>query len=306
MPSGRNPVGGQAAGGDGHRRGEVEHVDGAAPPDLAVDQLAAERVAPPPVGGDRHDVGVAHEQQGRRVGPPPLDPGHQAGSARGRLEALDVQARAVEVACQQVRAADLATRRARAVVDARVADEVLQQVGDLGGRGRSPPGTVAGGVPRSALSVWLNAAGHEDHPRRRRRFEHRHRGPRRAQPRPARRGGAGVHRGVLARARHRRRRRHVPQPHRPQGTQDLRGRGQRQRADHAAGRAPSAGATPSSCRSPAGPARPSSPTTRSRSSTASTPGCSRRVGSSAASPCPTWAGCSWTGRRCADRPAAGP
>ena len=48
-----------------HRRRDAQHVDGAAAPHLAVDQLAAERVARPPVGVDGHDVGVAHEAQRR-------------------------------------------------------------------------------------------------------------------------------------------------------------------------------------------------------------------------------------------------
>jgi hypothetical protein len=130
---------GQPAGGHRHRGGQVEHVDGAAAPHLAVDQLAAERVAPPTVRTGRHHVGVAHEQQARRVGSPPLDAGHEAAAAGRRLEALDIDPRPVEVSCQQVRAPDLAARSAGAVVDARVPDEVLQQVGDLGGEGAHRP-----------------------------------------------------------------------------------------------------------------------------------------------------------------------
>ena len=147
MPVGPEPAGGEGPHGDRHRGGEVEHVDGAPAPDLAVDQLAAERVAPPPVRVDGHDVGVAHQEQRRRVGVAALDAGDEAGPTRRRLVALDVQTRAVEVTCQQVRAADLAPRFARAVVDARVADEVLQQVGDLGGR--IGHGTARSGVRRA-------------------------------------------------------------------------------------------------------------------------------------------------------------
>ena len=66
---------GEVAERDRHRRGEVEHVDRAAAPDLAVDDLAAERIAPPAVGVHRHDVGVAHQQQRRR----------------GRIAALDAR-----------------------------------------------------------------------------------------------------------------------------------------------------------------------------------------------------------------------
>ena len=39
----------------------------AAPPDLTVDQLTSERVLAPPVGIDRHDVGVTHPEQRRAI-----------------------------------------------------------------------------------------------------------------------------------------------------------------------------------------------------------------------------------------------
>ena len=57
---------------------------------------------------------------------------HQALAPRLRLEDL-VVARAREVPGEQVDAAGLLTRRDGAVVHALVADEQLQQVGDLGG-----------------------------------------------------------------------------------------------------------------------------------------------------------------------------
>ena len=116
-----------------HRGGEVEHVDGAPTPHHAVDELAAERVALPALGIDRHDVGVAHEHQGRggRVGA--LEPGHQRRPPGQRLERLHLHAAAVEVVGEQLGAADLLARIRGAVVDAAVADQPLQQVGDLGG-----------------------------------------------------------------------------------------------------------------------------------------------------------------------------
>ena len=73
-------------------RGDVQHVDRAAAPHEPVDDLAAERVAAPPVGVDGHDVGVAHEEQAGRVGVAPLDAADEALAARLRLVALDVEA----------------------------------------------------------------------------------------------------------------------------------------------------------------------------------------------------------------------
>ena len=124
-----------------HRRGEVQHVDRAAAPHLAVDELAAERVAPPAVGVDRHDVGVTHEHQRGRGGIGALDARHQAGPPGHGLVALDVEPGVTEVRLQRVDAAGLAARRRGAVVDAGVADELLEQVGDLGG-GVAHPGSV--------------------------------------------------------------------------------------------------------------------------------------------------------------------
>ena len=61
-------LGGEAGVGEmayrnGHRGGEVQHVDRPTTPDLAVDDLPAEGVVAPSVGGDRHDIGVAHKAQ---------------------------------------------------------------------------------------------------------------------------------------------------------------------------------------------------------------------------------------------------
>ena len=86
------------------RRGEVEHVDRAATPHEPVDHFGAERVATPPVGVHRHDVGVTHEQQRRcaRVGA--FELAHQALATRLRLVHL-VIADADEVPGEQVDAA---------------------------------------------------------------------------------------------------------------------------------------------------------------------------------------------------------
>ena len=100
----------EALGGHRHRRGEVEHVDGAAAPHLAVDQLATERIVLPSrrVGG--HDVGVTHQEQRRRVGIGALDARHEARSTRRGFVALDVEAAAFEVRMQHVCAPHLLSR----------------------------------------------------------------------------------------------------------------------------------------------------------------------------------------------------
>ena len=123
---------GQMAGGDRHRGGQVEHVDRAPAPHHAVDELAAERVAVPAVGVDGDDVGVAHQQQRGRVGVATLDAGDEARPPRLGLVPLEVEPGALEVGRQQVDAARFAARRERAVVHARVPDQLLKEVGDLG------------------------------------------------------------------------------------------------------------------------------------------------------------------------------
>ena len=101
----------QPAHGHRHRRGEVEHVDGAAAPHDAVHQLGAERIALPAGGVHRHDVGVAHQQQRRRVAVAALDPRDQAHASGLRDVALARQARAREVDLQGVHAASPRGRR---------------------------------------------------------------------------------------------------------------------------------------------------------------------------------------------------
>ena len=140
---------------DRHRRREVEHVDRAAAPHLAVDQLAAERVVPPAGGVDGHDVGVAHQAQRRRIGIGAGNAGDERGAARRRLPPLDVDAVALDVGLQHVGVACLESGLGGALVDALVADQRLQQLDRLTGQigshapslapsqGRRP--TVSGG-----------------------------------------------------------------------------------------------------------------------------------------------------------------
>ena len=91
MPRGVKPERASDAERDGHRRGEVEHVDRAAAPHLAVDELAAERIAPPAVGVRGHDVGVAHQQQRRRGRIAALDARDEVLAPGPRLVALEVE-----------------------------------------------------------------------------------------------------------------------------------------------------------------------------------------------------------------------
>ena len=125
--------GGQVLERDGHRGGEVQHVHRAAAPHLAVDQFAAERVAAPAGFVDGHDVGVAHQAQGRSVRIGALDAGHQRLALRRRPEGLEVQARAAKVLAEDVRVAGLEAALGRAVVDAAGADQRLEQLHGLPG-----------------------------------------------------------------------------------------------------------------------------------------------------------------------------
>jgi len=116
--------------------GDVEHVERAAAPHLAVHELAAEGIAGPVLGRDRHHVGVAHQAQGRRLRVAPLDARHQARPAGSghRLVDLEIEAAAREVGAQEVAGADLLSGGHGAVVDALVADHLLQELHGLAGR----------------------------------------------------------------------------------------------------------------------------------------------------------------------------
>jgi len=51
-------------GDNGHRRGDIQHVDSTTPIDHAVDDFGAERVLGPPFGIDRYNVEVRYQGQG--------------------------------------------------------------------------------------------------------------------------------------------------------------------------------------------------------------------------------------------------
>ena len=130
-PLGREPGVREVACRHGHGCGEAEHVDRTAPPDLAVDEFATERVLAPAVGERRHDVGVPHEAHRRCVGVAALDAGDDRVAALHCGEPFDLQPGSFEHAGEEVGVARLLTALPRAVVDAGVADQVLQQLGGL-------------------------------------------------------------------------------------------------------------------------------------------------------------------------------
>jgi len=116
-----------------HGRREVQHVDRAAAPHLAVDELAAVGITAPAVGVGGDDVGVTHEHERRGLRVGALDAGDEAGPSRQWLVALDVEPRSLEVGLENVDAARLVSGRVGAVVDAAVADQLLEQLGDFAG-----------------------------------------------------------------------------------------------------------------------------------------------------------------------------
>ena len=122
-----------------HRRRQVQHVNRAAAPYLAVDHFAPEWVSLPAFWRDGHHVGVAHEHEGGGIGPAPFDAGHQRLPTRRRLKDLDIHAPpggvGGQVLAQHVNAAVLVARLGPAVIDAGVADEMGQEIGDLAGQG---------------------------------------------------------------------------------------------------------------------------------------------------------------------------
>ncbi len=99
----RPEVGGcQMLVGDCHGRRETQHVDRTPAPDFAVDEFAPERVLGPPIGGDGHHVGVAHQTDRGSVGVGSLDACHHRLASWGGLIGLDVETGAFEVGLQQV------------------------------------------------------------------------------------------------------------------------------------------------------------------------------------------------------------
>src|SRR5207245_6150123 len=80
-----------------------------------------------------------------------VDAGDQRRAPWHRLVGLELEAGATEVVAQQVDAAHLLARRVGAVVDTGVADQLLQQRGDLGG-GIVAHATAGGHSKRSGCS----------------------------------------------------------------------------------------------------------------------------------------------------------
>ena len=121
-----------------HRRGQVQHVDRTTTPHLVdavgrCDQLASERVVGPAVGVGGHDIGMGTQAQVGGVGVGALVAGDERDSAGFGLEQLKVHAVALEFVAEQFGAADLVARFGRAVVDALVSDQRLQQLDGLTG-----------------------------------------------------------------------------------------------------------------------------------------------------------------------------
>jgi len=82
---------------DGHRGGDVEHVDSPAAPNLAVDQLSAERVLVPASRVDRYNVGMAHQAQARSRRVAPIDTSNERFAAWCAFEAFELDARPLQV-----------------------------------------------------------------------------------------------------------------------------------------------------------------------------------------------------------------
>jgi len=103
----------------------VLHVDRAAAPDLAIRDLAAERVVGPQLGGRRHDVEVAEEEQGLAAGPVAAQAGNDRASARDELQQFQrsVGTTTIYVTHDQVEAMGMGDRIA--VID----HGVVRQVG---------------------------------------------------------------------------------------------------------------------------------------------------------------------------------
>jgi hypothetical protein len=90
----------------------------------------------PAVGVDRNDVGVAHQHQGERVRITAFDARDEVLASGLRGVALEFEAGVAEVLREHVGAPALEPRLGSAVVDARVADQVREEVARLLGQGR--------------------------------------------------------------------------------------------------------------------------------------------------------------------------
>ena len=126
---------------NGFRRDLPLHVERAAPPNLAVAQLAAKRVGAPLRRVCEHDVGVGKEEQRGTVAPTwdARDEVRALGDLRVQLAG---DARVFEIAAQQLRCGGLVARRVRRVDANELLQELrhfLAQRRNLNGHGRAPP-----------------------------------------------------------------------------------------------------------------------------------------------------------------------
>ena len=151
-PRGRKPLPSEVLGGDGHRRGEVEHVDGAAP-------HTSPSTSSPPNGSRCHPLGVTGTTSvwpmRHSVGAVGSEPSMRATSERAaRRRARSPRGRHRRPRGSRAAGRRCAPRRPTrgAVVDALVADELLQQLGHFAGElvGHGPmlrPGDERGAAP---------------------------------------------------------------------------------------------------------------------------------------------------------------
>ena len=128
------PFVGETPDGEGHRCRLVQHVDRAAPPHLAVDELAPERISRPTVGlVRRDDVGVPHERQRRRGRVRSGDARHERSATVDGLVPVDVDAGSFHDGTQGVGVDRFVAQRRDAVepAHAAVADQHPEQFGHL-------------------------------------------------------------------------------------------------------------------------------------------------------------------------------
>src|SRR6516225_7188426 len=93
--------------------------------------VAVERVAMPSIGRHRHDIGVTHQQEGRRLRITSLDARYEVFATRCRAVPLEVETGVAQVLREDVGAARLESGLDGAIVHARVANEVREQVDSL-------------------------------------------------------------------------------------------------------------------------------------------------------------------------------
>ena len=118
--------------GQDHHGHAALHVDGAASPDVAVNDLAGEGRTRPGLAGRRDDVDVPLQQQRRRL-PASGQPRHQVGPGIAGAGDHRLQPGIAQQALQMGHAAGLVARRVGGVE----ADQLLGQLGDRGQRDHS-------------------------------------------------------------------------------------------------------------------------------------------------------------------------